>query len=62
MRAVGGPFILAYINLVSYLPVDRPAKAIGLLFVFLLSLAEGCPGESYCFSPSLGEGLSLNME
>jgi hypothetical protein len=44
------------------LPVDRLAKAIGLLFVFLLNLAEECSGESYYFSPSFGEGLSLGME
>jgi hypothetical protein len=44
------------------LPVDRPAKTIGLFLVFLLSLAKKCPGESYCFSPSLGEGLSLDIK
>jgi hypothetical protein len=44
------------------LPVDRLAKAIGLLFVFLLNLAEKRPSESYCFRFSFGEGLSLNVE
>jgi hypothetical protein len=61
MKAIGGSFTLAYINLISYLPVDRPAKAIGLFFVFLLDLAEERPGESYCFYLSFGEGLSLDI-
>jgi hypothetical protein len=35
---------------------------VGLLFVFLLGLAEERPGESYCFRFSFGEGLSLDIE
>jgi hypothetical protein len=37
-------------------------KAVGLLFVFLLDLAEERPGENYCFRLSFGESLSLGME
>jgi hypothetical protein len=37
-------------------------KAVGLFFVFLLGLAEGRPGENYCFRFSFGEGLSLGVE
>jgi hypothetical protein len=44
------------------LPIDRLTKAVGLLFVFLLDLAEKRPGESYCFRSSFGEGLSLGIE
>jgi hypothetical protein len=44
------------------LPIDRLTKAIGLLFVFLLGLAEDRPGESYCFRFSFNESLSLNIE
>jgi hypothetical protein len=43
------------------LPVDRLTKAVGLLFVFLLGLAEERPGESYYFRPLFGKGLSLDM-
>jgi hypothetical protein len=37
-------------------------KAIGLLFVFLLDLAEERPGESHCFRFSFSEGLNLDVE
>jgi hypothetical protein len=36
-------------------------EAVGLLFVFLLRLAEERSGESHCFRPSFGEGLSLDV-
>jgi hypothetical protein len=44
------------------LAIDRLIKTVGLFFVFLLDLAKERPGESYCFRPSFGEGLSLGME
>jgi hypothetical protein len=37
-------------------------KAVGLLFVFLLGLAEERPGENYCFRLSFSEGLSLGIK
>jgi hypothetical protein len=61
-KAVGNLVAFACVNFVSYLPIDRPTKAIGLLFVFLLGLAEERSGESYCFRFSFGESLSLGIE